>query len=62
MEMFKKIMNVVMTIVPQTTITVTKPKGAYIVAVKRTWLGNESVITITCKEAVRLEMSLLDLI
>jgi hypothetical protein len=62
MEMFKKIMKIVTTIVPQTAITISKPKGSYVVAVKRTWLGNESVITITCKEAVRLELSLLDLI
>ena len=62
MEMFKKIMNIITTIVPQTHINVSKPKGAYVVTVTRTWLGRKSVLTVTCKEAVQHDLSLLDLL
>jgi len=62
MEMFKKIMNVITTIVPRTAVSITKPSGAYMVTIDRTWIGRKTSVTIMCKEAVRTEMSLLDLL
>jgi hypothetical protein len=62
MEMFKKVMNIIMTIVPQTTVSVSKPKGAYVITVERTWIGRKTAIEMACKDAVRTEMSLLDLL
>ncbi|MEE8599099.1 MAG: hypothetical protein V3S69_06270 [Dehalococcoidales bacterium] len=60
--MFKKIMNIITTIVPSTAVTITKPKGAYVVIIERTWIGRKTTIEMACKEAVRTEMSLLDLL
>jgi hypothetical protein len=62
MEMFKKIMNVITTIVPRTRVSVSKPKGTYLITIERTWIGRKTFITMQCKEAVTTEMSLLDLL
>jgi hypothetical protein len=62
MEMFKKILNIITTIVPRTRVSVSKPKGAYMITIERTWLGRKVIIEVACKEAVITEMSLLDLI
>lgn len=62
MEMFKKIMNVITTIVPRTIVSVSKPKGAYMITIERTWLGRKVSVTIMAKDATHTEMSLLDLL
>lgn len=62
MEMFKKIMNVITTIVPKTVVSVSKPKGSYLITIERTWCGRKVIVVIACKEAVTTEMSLLDLL
>jgi hypothetical protein len=62
MELFKKVMNVITTIVPTTVVYVSKPSGAYMITIERTWIGRKKSVTIMCKEAVRTEMSLLDLL
>jgi hypothetical protein len=62
MEMFKKIMNVITTIVPQTEVSVTKKASGYMIHITRTWLGREVTVVVAAKDALSINMSLLDLL
>jgi hypothetical protein len=62
MELVKKILKVITTIVPRTSVYINKQRGGYIVEVRRTWLGREVTVEIAAKDAARTEMSLLDLL
>lgn len=61
MEMFKKVMNIITTIVPRTSVRVVR-RGGYHVVVERSWLGRTHTVEIAAKEASRTDMSLLDLL
>jgi len=62
MEMFKKVMSIITNLVPRTTVRVTKKGGAYMIIIERSWLSRVVIVEVACKEALRTDMSLLDLL
>lgn len=62
MEFFKKVMNIITNLVPRTIVRVVKEGGAYMIIIERSWLGRVVIVKVACKEALRTDMSLLDLL
>lgn len=61
MEYANKIMNVLRTLLPRTTLSIERSKG-YVVVIERTWLGRVTRVEMSAKNAVDTDMNLLDLL
>lgn len=61
MEDVNKIMNVLRTLMPRTTLSIKRSKG-YVIVIERTWLGRVTRVELSAKNAVDTDMNLLDLL
>lgn len=52
MEMFKKVMNVLSTLIPVKTITFSKVKGTYMFTVTNVWCGRSVSVSVPVKDLV----------
>lgn len=61
MEMFNKVMNIITTLYPRTTMRVEKQGSSYVIVDECTWFGKHEVTVLLCKQAVADKTDLLKL-
>lgn len=61
MEYVNKMINVLRTLVPSTSLSIERSKG-YVIVIERTWLGRVTRVELSAKNAADTDMNLLDLL